>query len=194
MLGIYSISGREVSTSTVAAILTILGYSIYDTIIVFDRVRENMKLMPRATIATDRERLGVGDDAALDLHVVDHAAADRRPVHLRRLDAAGLRVRDPRRHLGRRRIHDLHRDAAARRADGARPGVRAPARRGAFARPDRGAGGRGDPRRRGGGGRGRAGARSVSPVAAVERAVSGAEAKRERRRQRRSSRPHGRAR
>jgi preprotein translocase SecF subunit len=32
------------------AILTILGYSIYDTIIVFDRVRENMKLMPRATI------------------------------------------------------------------------------------------------------------------------------------------------
>ncbi len=34
-----------------AAILTILGYSIYDTIIVFDRVRENMKLMPRASIA-----------------------------------------------------------------------------------------------------------------------------------------------
>ncbi len=50
-LGIYSISGREVSTSTVAAVLTILGYSVYDTIIVFDRVRENMKLMPRATIA-----------------------------------------------------------------------------------------------------------------------------------------------
>ena len=50
-LGIYAISGREVSASTVAAILTILGYSIYDTIIVFDRVRENMQLMPRATIA-----------------------------------------------------------------------------------------------------------------------------------------------
>jgi MFS superfamily sulfate permease-like transporter len=32
--------------------LTILGYSVYDTIIVFDRVRENMKLMPRASIAT----------------------------------------------------------------------------------------------------------------------------------------------
>jgi SecD/SecF fusion protein len=50
-LGVYAISGREVSTSTVAAILTIIGYSIYDTIIVFDRIRENMKLMPRATIA-----------------------------------------------------------------------------------------------------------------------------------------------
>jgi SecD/SecF fusion protein len=50
-LGVYAISGREVSASTVAAVLTILGYSIYDTIIVFDRVRENMRLMPRASIA-----------------------------------------------------------------------------------------------------------------------------------------------
>jgi SecD/SecF fusion protein len=52
MLGVYAISGREVSTSTVAAVLTILGYSIYDTIIVFDRVRENLRLMPRDSIAT----------------------------------------------------------------------------------------------------------------------------------------------
>jgi len=52
MLGVYAISGREVTTDTVAAILTILGYSIYDTIIVFDRIRENMRLMPRASIAT----------------------------------------------------------------------------------------------------------------------------------------------
>ena len=51
-LGVYAISGREVSASTVAAMLTILGYSVYDTIIVFDRVRENMRLMPRASIAT----------------------------------------------------------------------------------------------------------------------------------------------
>jgi SecD/SecF fusion protein len=51
-LGVYAISGREVTASTVAAMLTILGYSIYDTIIVFDRVRENMRLMPRASIAT----------------------------------------------------------------------------------------------------------------------------------------------
>jgi SecD/SecF fusion protein len=52
MLGIYAISGRQVTADTVAAILTILGYSVYDTIIVFDRVRENLKLMPKASIAT----------------------------------------------------------------------------------------------------------------------------------------------
>jgi SecD/SecF fusion protein len=49
-LGIYSISGREVSAATVAAFLTIIGYSIYDTIIIFDRVRENLPLMRRSTI------------------------------------------------------------------------------------------------------------------------------------------------
>ncbi|HEY7602707.1 MAG TPA: protein translocase subunit SecD [Gaiellaceae bacterium] len=51
-LGVYSLSGREVTTATVAAVLTVLGYSIYDTIIVFDRVRENMPQMPRAKFAT----------------------------------------------------------------------------------------------------------------------------------------------
>jgi SecD/SecF fusion protein len=45
---VYSLLGREVTTSTVAALLTILGYSLYDTIIVFDRVRENVPRMPRA--------------------------------------------------------------------------------------------------------------------------------------------------
>ncbi len=40
------------SSATVAAILTILGYSVYDTIIVFDRVRENLRLMPRDSIGT----------------------------------------------------------------------------------------------------------------------------------------------
>ena len=51
-LGIYAMSGREVTTATVAAVLTVLGYSIYDTIIVFDRVRENIPLMRRASFVT----------------------------------------------------------------------------------------------------------------------------------------------
>jgi len=51
-VGIYSLVGREVSTSTVAAVLTVLGYSIYDTIIIFDRIRENIPLMRRAPFAT----------------------------------------------------------------------------------------------------------------------------------------------
>jgi SecD/SecF fusion protein len=50
-LGVYALSGREVTISTVAAVLTVLGYSIYDTIIVFDRIRENMPLMPKAKFA-----------------------------------------------------------------------------------------------------------------------------------------------
>ena len=49
--GVYALVGREVTTSTVAALLTILGFSLYDTIIVFDRIRENVPRMPRATYA-----------------------------------------------------------------------------------------------------------------------------------------------
>jgi SecD/SecF fusion protein len=48
-IGIYSLFGLEVSTATVAAILTVLGYSIYDSIIILDRVRENIPLMRRAS-------------------------------------------------------------------------------------------------------------------------------------------------
>lgn len=40
-LGVYAISNREINTATIAAILTILGYSLNDTIVVFDRIREN---------------------------------------------------------------------------------------------------------------------------------------------------------
>jgi SecD/SecF fusion protein len=49
--GLYALVGREVTTSTVAALLTILGFSLYDTIIVFDRVRENVPRMPRAAFS-----------------------------------------------------------------------------------------------------------------------------------------------
>ena len=49
--GVYALTGREVTTDTVAALLTILGYSLYDTIIVFDRVRENIPRMPRAAFS-----------------------------------------------------------------------------------------------------------------------------------------------
>jgi preprotein translocase subunit SecF len=40
-IGIYSLSGLQVSPSTIIALLTILGYSLYDTVVVFDKVREN---------------------------------------------------------------------------------------------------------------------------------------------------------
>jgi SecD/SecF fusion protein len=49
--GVYALTEREVTTPTVAALLTIMGYSLYDTIIVFDRIRENVPRMPRATFS-----------------------------------------------------------------------------------------------------------------------------------------------
>jgi preprotein translocase subunit SecF len=42
-VGVYSLTGLEVTPDTVVAFLTILGYSLYDTIVVFDRVRDNVK-------------------------------------------------------------------------------------------------------------------------------------------------------
>jgi preprotein translocase subunit SecF len=41
MLGVYSLTGREISTSFIAAILTVIGYSLNDSIVVLDRIREN---------------------------------------------------------------------------------------------------------------------------------------------------------
>ena len=39
--GVYALTGREVSPATVIAILTILGFSLYDTVVIFDKVKEN---------------------------------------------------------------------------------------------------------------------------------------------------------
>jgi len=43
-VGVYAILNREINTSTIAALLTIIGYSLNDTIVVFDRIRENTPL------------------------------------------------------------------------------------------------------------------------------------------------------
>src|SRR5205814_5605774 len=50
-VGVYALVGKEVSVATVAAVLTVLGYSIYDTIIIFDRIRENIPLMRKPPFA-----------------------------------------------------------------------------------------------------------------------------------------------
>jgi preprotein translocase subunit SecF len=46
-IGLFSIFGKEISLTVVAALLTLVGYSMNDTIVVFDRIRENLKLMRR---------------------------------------------------------------------------------------------------------------------------------------------------
>ncbi len=48
-VGIYALSGRELNSTVIAAILTIIGFSINDTIVIFDRIREDLKLGVRGT-------------------------------------------------------------------------------------------------------------------------------------------------
>jgi preprotein translocase subunit SecF len=50
-VGIYALVGREVTPASVIAVLTILGYSLYDTVVIFDRVRENTESV--ALVARD---------------------------------------------------------------------------------------------------------------------------------------------
>ncbi len=150
-VGVYSLTGREVTNSTVAAVLTVLGYSIYDTIIIFDRIRENVPLMRRAPFATIANVSSVGDDPPFAGDDVHHAAADRLAADLRRRHAEGLRLRADRRDRLGRLLLDLHRGAAADRLEGARAGVRAPQGPGAGDRRPHGRGrGRARGRRRSG--------------------------------------------
>ena len=49
-LGVFSILGYEISLSVIAAFLTIVGYSLNDTIVIFDRIRENLKILKRESV------------------------------------------------------------------------------------------------------------------------------------------------
>ncbi|MDG6950160.1 MAG: protein translocase subunit SecF, partial [Nitrososphaerota archaeon] len=63
-IGIYALSGFQVSPDTVIAFLTVLGYSLYDTIVVFDRVGENTKAL------VNKGRLSYADSVNLSLNQV----------------------------------------------------------------------------------------------------------------------------
>lgn len=56
MLAVYAIFKIPLSTTFIAAILTVLGYSINDTIIIFDRIRENAKFAKKESMASIAER------------------------------------------------------------------------------------------------------------------------------------------
>ncbi|MEJ7629153.1 MAG: protein translocase subunit SecF [Nocardioidaceae bacterium] len=51
-IGVYALTGFEVTPATVTGLLTILGYSLYDTVVVFDKVRENTKGIASSTRRT----------------------------------------------------------------------------------------------------------------------------------------------
>lgn len=59
VLGVYVLVGREVTPNTIAALLTILGYSLYDTVVVFHRINENMSGdAPKCTFCNHGKPLG----------------------------------------------------------------------------------------------------------------------------------------
>ena len=50
-VGAFSLTNKEISLTVIAAILTLVGYSMNDTIVVFDRIRENVKLLRRESLS-----------------------------------------------------------------------------------------------------------------------------------------------
>jgi len=192
-VGVYSIVGREVTTSTVAAVLTVLGYSIYDTIIIFDRVRENVPLMRGkasfATIAnvslweTIRRSLAttfitllpVGallvyggatlKDFAFAL-IVGIASGAYSSIFIAAPILTMLKEREP--EWARKKTLDLAADGDGRRGVDAGTAALEQAESAAAAEP--------------------------TPELIPAAAATSADAKREQRRQRRKTRPHGRAR
>ena len=191
-VGIFSLSGREVTTSTVAAVLTVLGYSIYDTIIIFDRIRENIPLMRRSSFATItnvslwetiRRSLATTLITLLPVAALFFFGGDTLKdfafallVGIACGAYSSIFIAAPLLGMWKEREPEY-----ARRKDGGDGAV--PTEEAAEAAlADAEARAAAEP------------APELSPVAAVERAVASNEAKREQRRQRRRSRPHGRAR
>ena len=50
-LGLFSVTQKEISLTVIAALLTLVGYSVNDTIVVFDRIRENMRIMRKESFS-----------------------------------------------------------------------------------------------------------------------------------------------
>ena len=64
-VGVYSLSGFEVTPATVTGLLTILGYSLYDTVVVFDKVRENTRGIVTSTRRTYADAANVAVNQTL---------------------------------------------------------------------------------------------------------------------------------
>ena len=119
-IAIYSFTGREVTSATVAALLTILGYSLYDVVIVFDRIRENVPIMRKCDVPRGGQHLGPRDADPIDHHVGPDADPHHGAVLLRWRHPEGLRLRPARRNPLRWSVVDRHRGAAGGHLEGTR--------------------------------------------------------------------------
>ena len=112
-IGLYSLFQLEFNVSSIAAILTIIGYSLNDKVVIFDRIRENLRKYKRMPLVAAARRLDQRDPGARRADPCDdlprHAAV---PV-LRRRDDLRLRAGHVLGHRHRRLFVDLRRLAAA---------------------------------------------------------------------------------
>ena len=122
----------EVSLTVVAAVLSMVGYSLNDTIIIFDRVRENLKKHKQRSVRADPEPLDQRDAAAERADPRHHAGHAHRADHLRRRGDPAVRPGHVLRRVHRHVLLDLHRLAGP---DGDREAVARPLARGHLA-PD----------------------------------------------------------
>ena len=99
----------DLSLNVIAAILTITGYSVNDTIVIFDRVRENMRGMRRDSL---EQIVNVSVNQTLGRTIITAGTALLSVLALypvRRRGAARLRLHDARRHHHRHLLERLHR-------------------------------------------------------------------------------------
>ena len=112
--GVYSLIGFEVSPATVIGLLTILGFSLYDTVVVFDKIKENTRGPAWAdppNLRRSREPRGQPNPDAFDQHRVDSPAPGDRPARgrcgpARRRHSAGPGAGPTHWHVHRRDVFD----------------------------------------------------------------------------------------
>ena len=124
MIGIYALADKRADDAFLAAVLTVIGYSVMDTIVILDRIRENTKLMAGKAVRLHRQRVDQTDDDAFVQHLGDGRHHAGRAARIGRRQFEELRVRAARRHLLRRLPLDLLLRAAGagfpQAADGSR--------------------------------------------------------------------------
>ncbi len=123
-LGIYALVGWEISPNVIAALLAILGYSLYDTIVVFHRIKENSQgLVKQSFMSMANESINEVLVRSLNTTVSSLIPVARAAV-LRRFDTQGLRAGSHDRSDRRRVLLDRCRRSALRHVEGARAQVR----------------------------------------------------------------------
>ena len=83
-VGAFALTGREIRLTVIAAILTLVGYSMNDTIVVFDRIRENLRLSRREALDRSGEPQHQPDPEPDRAHFGPHLSYRALAVYLRR--------------------------------------------------------------------------------------------------------------